>query len=84
MRIVVFGATGNIGTAAVSALTADPEVRSVVGVARRRPTTAPAKVEWAAADTATDRLEPLLEAADACVCLAWLIQPARDPPCSGG
>lgn len=37
MRIVVTGATGNVGTALVAELLARPSVDTVVGVARRRP-----------------------------------------------
>ena len=37
MRVVVTGATGNIGTALVRALAADDRVESVLGIARRRP-----------------------------------------------
>src|SRR3954463_10147055 len=50
MRVVVTGATGNIGTALLRALAADARVQSVVGVARRRPAAAVPKVEWQGAD----------------------------------
>lgn len=49
-RIVVTGATGNVGTQVVAALSAHPEVESVVGVARRRPDWQVPKTEWVAAD----------------------------------
>ena len=39
MRVVVVGATGNVGTAVLRALGRAPEVTSVVGIARRRPDT---------------------------------------------
>src|SRR3712207_4321045 len=37
MRVVVIGATGNVGLTLVDALAADPAVDSIVGVARRVP-----------------------------------------------
>jgi nucleoside-diphosphate-sugar epimerase len=77
MRVVVTGATGNIGTSLVRALAADDRVESVLGIARRDPGTGPAKVEWRQADVARDELEPLFADADAVVHLAWLIQPSH-------
>jgi nucleoside-diphosphate-sugar epimerase len=78
VRIVVIGATGNVGTALLRALAEEERVRQVVGVARRRPSAPAPKTEWQAADVARDDLEPLLRGADAVVHLAWLIQPSRD------
>ena len=80
MRIVVVGATGNHGSSLVRRLARDPEVSSILGVARRRPSWSVDKVEWATADISEDTvsLEPLFRGADAVVHLAWLIQPARD------
>jgi nucleoside-diphosphate-sugar epimerase len=77
MRVVVVGATGNVGTALLRSLADEPAVDSVLGIARRLPETAPAKVEWAAADVGRDELEPLFRGADAVVHLAWRIQPSR-------
>jgi nucleoside-diphosphate-sugar epimerase len=77
MRVVVVGATGNVGTSLLHALAGDPAVDSVLGVARRLPSTSFPKTEWAAADVASDPLEPLFTGADAVVHLAWLIQPSR-------
>jgi aspartate-semialdehyde dehydrogenase len=37
VRVVVIGATGNIGTSVVSLLGPDPEIDEIVEVARRRP-----------------------------------------------
>ncbi|MFC6886449.1 MULTISPECIES: NAD-dependent epimerase/dehydratase family protein [Actinomadura] len=79
MRIVVIGGTGNVGTAAIRALSADPEVTSILGVARRGPEWEIAKTEWAAADVARSDLVPLMRGADAVVHLAWLFQPTHDP-----
>jgi UDP-glucose 4-epimerase len=79
MRVVVIGATGNIGTATMRALVADPAVTSVIGVARRLPDLrAEDKVSWVAADVETDDLS-VVAGADAVVHLAWKIQPQRDP-----
>jgi uncharacterized protein YbjT (DUF2867 family) len=43
MRIVVTGATGNVGTAVVRALADEPRVDAITGVARRPPEWAPPK-----------------------------------------
>jgi hypothetical protein len=61
LRVVVVGATGNVGTSVVRALVADPNVASVVGVARRAPATWPASpnVTWRSADIVTDALAPV-------------------------
>ena len=62
MRVVVTGASGNIGTGVLAALERDPAVDEVVAVARRapeRPLGAP-KVRWAAADIARDDLAPVM------------------------
>jgi UDP-glucose 4-epimerase len=77
MRVVVVGATGNVGTSVLHALTTDSAVDSVLGVARRLPSMSFAKTDWAAADITRDALEPLFAGADAVVHLAWLIQPSR-------
>lgn len=78
MRVVVVGATGNAGSALVEALVDDPEIQSIVGVARRLPAIRPAKVEWRSADIRTADLAAIFRGADAVVHLAWLIQPSRD------
>src|SRR3954454_15252729 len=78
MRVVVVGATGNVGTSLLAAFAEDDQVDSVVGVARRRPELRVDKVEWAEADVASSDLVPLFRGADAVVHLAWLIQPSRD------
>jgi nucleoside-diphosphate-sugar epimerase len=78
MRIVVVGATGNVGTSVVDALRADASVDSVVGLARRAPTATLPKVEWAAADVASSDLEAHFRGADAVVHLAWVLQRSHD------
>ena len=78
MRVVVVGATGNVGTSTVRALVEDPAVDSVVGLARRVPTTRLEGVEWRQADVVESDLASHFRGADAVVHLAWLIQPSRD------
>lgn len=79
MRVVVLGATGNVGSSLVRVLGEDPAVTEIIGVARRSPDWSPARTRWVRADIATDDLVGHLCGADAVVHLAWLIQPARDP-----
>jgi UDP-glucose 4-epimerase len=78
MRVVVVGATGNVGTSLVEALGADPDVESVLGLARRRPSWTAAKTEWAVADITTDDLAPHFRGADVVVLLAWVFHPTHD------
>lgn len=78
LRVVVMGATGNVGSKLVRALHAEPAVGSVVGVARRLPEEGfSPETEWVRADIAVDPLEPVVDGADVVVHVAWLIQPAR-------
>lgn len=78
MRVVVVGATGNIGTSVVRSLAQEERVESVMGLARRVPDLEMAKVEWASADVVEDDLVPYFRGADAVVLLSWLVQPSRD------
>ena len=78
MRVVIVGATGNVGTSVIRALENEDQVESVLGLARRRPGLQLRKVQWAEADVAKDDLVPHFRGADAVVLLAWLIQPSRD------
>ncbi|MFI2433391.1 SDR family oxidoreductase [Streptomyces sp. NPDC018693] len=80
-RVVVTGATGNVGTSVVRLLSEDPEVESIVGLARRVPQWSPAKTEWATVDLGSERADVagLLSGADAVVHLAWAFQPTHDP-----
>jgi UDP-glucose 4-epimerase len=79
MRIVVLGATGNVGSSVVDALVDDADAPDVVGVARRLPERSRADVHYAEADIATSDLVPLFRGADAVVHLAWLFQPSHQP-----
>jgi UDP-glucose 4-epimerase len=78
MKVVVVGASGNVGTSLLRSLADEPEVESVLGLARRVPERRFPKVEWRPVDISRDELAPHLEGADAVVHLAWLIQPSRD------
>jgi UDP-glucose 4-epimerase len=78
VRVVVTGASGNVGTSVLEALAAEPEVREIVGLARRVPEVEMPKVEWVSADVTEDPLAPIFAEADAVVHLAWAIQPSRD------
>jgi UDP-glucose 4-epimerase len=78
MKVVVFGATGNVGTSVVRALSEDPKIERIVGVARRLPRLEVPRTEWVQADITTSPLAPILEEADAAIHLAWAIQPSRD------
>lgn len=78
MRIVVVGATGNVGTSVLEALGRDDAVDSILGLARRRATAPYAKTDFAPADVTRDDLVPHFRGADCVIHLAWLIQPSRD------
>ncbi|WBQ03482.1 NAD-dependent epimerase/dehydratase family protein [Kribbella sp. CA-293567] len=77
MRIVITGATGNVGTALIRRL---GDEHSVVGVSRRRPSTGGAA--WHTADLtrpdAVSVLREIFEGADAVVHAAWAFQPSHD------
>ena len=86
MRIVIMGASGNIGTAILERA-ADPSAGGAdeyVGVARRDPGNDRVyqRARWHLADVtdpaATDRLTQIFTGADAVVNLVWGFQPGRD------
>jgi nucleoside-diphosphate-sugar epimerase len=80
MRIVVTGATGNVGTSVLDALGADERVEEIVAISRRPPAAEqlPGKATWVGADVVRDPLAPPFTGAAAVIHLAWAIQPARD------
>jgi len=85
VRILLTGATGNVGSALTRALLADRDVDEVVGVVDRLPDTSVAPwstVTWAQVDLGDPgSLGALTEAARGCdvaVHLAWKFQPSRD------
>jgi UDP-glucose 4-epimerase len=85
VRVVVVGASGNVGTAVLRRLRQEDGVE-LVGVVRHapRPDAPPpyAGVEWheidVAGPSAVDRLTSAFAGADAVVHLAWLLQPNHD------
>jgi UDP-glucose 4-epimerase len=78
MRLVVVGASGNVGTSLLRAVVKDGLVDSVVGICRRLPRAEFAKTSWIGADIARDDLVPHFLGADCVVHLAWQIQPSHD------
>jgi UDP-glucose 4-epimerase len=78
MRVVVTGASGNVGTSVLEALASDSAVSQVVGLARRLPRRSFAKAAWISADVRNSDLTSIFRGADAVIHLAWLIQPSRD------
>lgn len=81
LRVVVVGATGNLGTSVVKALSGHPGVASVLGIARRVPGWHPDGTNWAAVDVdpGGPDLVSHFAGADAVVHLAWKFQPTHDP-----
>ncbi|GAA3671960.1 NAD-dependent epimerase/dehydratase family protein [Nocardioides ginsengisoli] len=82
MRVVVTGASGNVGSATLRELTSEGR-HDVVAVARRLPelpaVDVPTSVRWRSADVGHDDLDAVLEGADAVVHLAWKFQPTHRP-----
>jgi UDP-glucose 4-epimerase len=78
MKVVVTGATGNVGTSTVKALSESQEIEEIVGLARREPTWKQPKTSWLEANILSADLAPIFADADAVIHLAWAIQPSRD------
>jgi len=78
MRVIVTGASGNVGTSVLEALGREAKVDEIVGLARRVPTVEMPKVRWVGADVVSDDLGPIFSGTDAVIHLAWAIQPSRD------
>jgi UDP-glucose 4-epimerase len=78
MKVVVTGATGNVGTSTVKALGESQEIDEIVGLARREPTWTPPKTSWVEANILNADLAKIFAGADAVIHLAWAIQPSRD------
>jgi nucleoside-diphosphate-sugar epimerase len=78
VKVVITGATGNVGTSVLAALETETAVEEIVAVARRAPGRPFSRARFVAADIVRDDLAPVFAGADAVVHLAWLIQPGRD------
>jgi UDP-glucose 4-epimerase len=84
MRIVITGASGNVGTALLRRLIETDRGHELVGVVRRppKPVGVYQGVQWhgleLADPRAADQLRVILEGADAVVHLAWGFQPTRN------
>jgi len=84
MRLVVTGASGNLGTAVLRAAAAQLPDAEIVAVARRSPhrdadLVIPERTEWVECDLREDDLVPVLDSADAVVHLAWAFHPTHRP-----
>ncbi|MBW3610335.1 MAG: NAD-dependent epimerase/dehydratase family protein [Actinobacteria bacterium] len=78
MRIVVTGATGNVGTSLLELLGSEPGVDSVLGLARRPPSaSSQPKIDWDGVDVTTSDLATRFRGADVVIHLAWVIQPSH-------
>ncbi|KQY06750.1 epimerase [Mycobacterium sp. Root135] len=81
MRIVITGASGNVGTALLRAL---PAEHDVIGVVRRPPSAQGVyqRVDWRSLDLtdsdAISKLRNVFDGADVVVHLAWGFQPTHD------
>ncbi|MET7860594.1 NAD-dependent epimerase/dehydratase family protein [Streptomyces sp. NPDC005318] len=83
LRVVVTGATGNVGISVMKALAADESIASVLGLARRLPALSLAKATWGSVDLSQPESAGALRShftgADVVVHLAWRFQPTHDP-----
>jgi nucleoside-diphosphate-sugar epimerase len=78
MRVLITGATGNVGTSVLEALADEPAVEEIVGLARRCPERSFPRTRFHRADITRDDLTEAFRCVDAVVHLAWLIHPGRD------
>src|SRR5690242_5939888 len=78
MRVVVTGASGNVGTSLLRALGDDDRIDEILALARRRPSREVPKTESRSADVERNDLDTIFRGADCVVHLAWAIQPSHD------
>src|SRR4051794_2959195 len=86
MRIAVVGASGNVGTAVLRRLAAEPDIDDVVGIARRPPAPDAGdpydRARWLAVDVgaagARERLREAFAGAQGVISLAWRLQSGHD------
>ncbi len=79
MKVVITGASGNVGTALIRRLVQEESVGDIVGICRRPHSWQPPRTRWVYADVAEDDLAPAFRGADVVVHLAWLFQPTHRP-----
>lgn len=77
MKVVIVGATGNLGTAVANRLAKEPDLE-VLGLARRKPA-APVAMQFEAVDIASDDLTRHFVDRDVVIHLAWSFQPTHRP-----
>lgn len=85
MKIAVVGATGNVGTAVLRRLQADPEITEIVGISRKGPQREGEPyegVQWHRVDVSEvgskRQLIQAFQGVDAVIDLVWAIRPNRD------
>lgn len=77
LKVVVIGATGNVGTSVIDALSREPAIAEIIGVARRPSRWNPSHTTFLTADAAHDNMNEVVRGADVTVHLAWLFQPTH-------
>ncbi len=80
MKVVVTGATGNVGRSVVEALADRDEISEIVGLAgtTARPDWSPDKTNWVNASIVGSDLEQTFHGADVVIHLAYAVQPSHD------
>lgn len=78
MRVVLTGASGDVGTALLRGLVARDEVDRVVALARSPLRVHHPKIEQRAIDLATDDLDEVVSGADAVIHCAFVVEEPRD------
>lgn len=75
----MIGATGNVGTSVIDALSRESAIAEIIGVARRPSNWNPSHTTFLTADAAHDDMNEVVRGADVVVHLAWLFQPTHRP-----